>query len=52
MKELRGQDYGKVGLEMIKAFTKLKLVLKRETMGFKLRSRRFQKKKKDSQLGK
>ena len=27
---------GKVGLEMMKAFTKLKLALKRETMGFNL----------------
>ncbi len=37
---------GKVGLEMMKAFTKLKLALKRETMGFNPRSRRFQKKNK------
>ncbi len=37
---------GKVGLEMMKASTKLKMALKRETMGFKLSCRRFQKKKK------
>ena len=37
---------GKVGLEMMKAFTKLKLALKREAIRFKLKSRRFQKKKK------
>ncbi len=37
---------GHVGLEVMNAFIKRKLALKRETMGFKLRSRRFQKKKK------